>query len=372
MSVKSDTFDELFTIERLNKIYHLGEKVVDCKQIINGHINDTYFVTVADEHLKETGYVFQRVNSYVFSEPVKIMKNLQVLEKWLGEHPTNSRCKILTFLTNALGTNYVTQPNGGFWRISKFVENSVAYDRITDSAILYNTGLGFGEFQKQLAGIPIDDFEETIPDFHNTPKRIDALFDAVEKDVCHRSKDVQEEIKYIEENAKYFSTLEEMKRSGKIPTRIVHNDTKCNNILFDADSREPVCIIDLDTIMPGLVAHDFGDAIRFAANYAQEDEKNLRLVGLNTEYYELFANGFITGAKTVITPAEVESLALGALTMTFEVAVRFLTDYLNGDLYFKIHYPDHNLVRARCQIRLCRKMAAQYDNMCSIVKKYYV
>lgn len=372
MSKFSRTYDEKKMIERLNKIYGLGPKVLECSKIINGHINDTYNVVIEDEDGKHQSYVFQRVNDHVFSEPVKIMNNLKIINSWLEKNGKKSSCGILTFLKTAVGTNYIKQPRGGFWRVSKLVENSKVFDQITDKNIMRNTGRAFGEFQLQLAGIPLEDFEETIPDFHNTPKRIKTLFEIVKKDPVARAEECKEDIAFFEKNCGYFSTLETLRLEKKIPERVTHNDTKCNNILFDKTTLEPVMIIDLDTIMPGLAAYDYGDAIRCSANYAQEDETDLKKVGLNMHYFEAFTEGFVTAAKTMLTPNEEKYLALGAPTIAFELASRFLADYLDGDKYFKIGHPEHNLERARCQIQLCKDMMRRYDKMCAVVDKYYL
>lgn len=367
----SRTFDEKRTIERLNKLYGLGPRVISCNKIINGHINDTYGVCVEGNDGKPHSYIFQRVNDSVFSDPSKIMNNLKMIGDWLSGRCFRSSCQILTFLKTSLGTNYITQPNGGFWRVSQFVENSVVFDQITDFKIMKNTGRAFGEFQLQLSGIPIDSIEETIPDFHNTPKRLKDFFATVKKDPVARAEECSNEIRFFENNRDHFGMLERLRAEKIIPERITHNDTKCNNILFDKDTHDPIMIIDLDTIMPGLAAYDYGDAIRCSANYTDEDETDLKKVGLNMHYFEAFTDGFVTAAKSILTPNEIKYLALGASTLAFELAARFLKDYIDGDKYFKISHPGHNLERARCQIKLCQDMMKRYDSMCNIVNKYY-
>ena len=371
MATFSRTFDERRTIERLTKLYGLGPKVLRCSKIINGHINDTYNVTVLGADGKSHSYIYQRVNSSVFSEPALIMQNLAVIREWLESHQSDSACHVLTFLKTRIGTNFVTSPSGGFWRVSEFVEHSIVFDMIEDERVMEKTGQAFGEFQLQLAGIPMDNIVETIPDFHNTPKRIQTLLDAAAADTEGRAAECEKDIIFFEDNREHFSTLQRLRDDGIIPVRITHNDTKCNNILFDRDTFDPVMIIDLDTIMPGLAAYDYGDAIRCAANFAPEDEPDLHKVGLNLKYFEAFTRGFVGACKEVMTDEEEKNLALGAPTLAFELGARFLTDYLSGDTYFKPEHPHHNLERARCQIRLCQDMMKRYDLMCRTVDKYY-
>lgn len=259
---------------------------------------------------------------------------------------------------------------GSYWRISSFVENSVTYETAEDLKVLTSAGYAFGRFQYFLSDFPMDRLYETIPDFHNTKKRLDNFFKIVDEDPLGRAKELDLEIEFFKNNRSLASKIIEMQERGELPLRVTHNDTKYNNILMDRDTSEPLCVIDLDTVMPGLTMYDFGDAIRFAANDALEDERDLSKVRLNMDKYEAFTKGFIGASKEILTENELRYMALGAVVITIELASRFLGDHINGDKYFKIHRENHNLDRARCQIRLAQDMLDKYDEMCDIVKKY--
>jgi hypothetical protein len=242
---------------------------------------------------------------------------------------------------------------------------------VEDSKILRSAGYAFGRFQHLLSDFPMDRLYYTIPDFHNTRKRLKDLFDITAKDPLERTRECQQEIRFFERYREIATKLDDMLEKGEMPLRVTHNDTKYNNILMDRDTCEPLCVIDLDTVMPGLAVHDFGDAIRFAANTAAEDETDLSRVRLNMENYEEFARGFIKASKGFLTDNEIGNMALGAIVITIELASRFLADHIGGDKYFRIHREGHNLQRARCQIKLAEDMLSKYDDMCKIVEKYY-
>ena len=230
--------------------------------------------------------------------------------------------------------------------------------------------MAFGNFQYLLRDYPAETLYETIVNFHNTPDRIRLFEQALKADVCGRAKDVQKEIDFVLSRREFAATLENARLEGKLPLRVTHNDTKLNNILFDAKSGKPICIVDLDTIMPGYSVNDFGDSIRFGATTALEDEKDLSKVNFDISLYELYVKGFIEGTKGGLTDVEMQLLPIGAIMMTFECGTRFLTDYLSGDTYFKIHREGHNLDRARNQFKLVSDMEARLDEMRAIVEKY--
>ena len=254
-----------------------------------------------------------------------------------------------------------------YWRVCHFVVNSVTYETVENSKVLFSAGYAFGRFQYMFSDLPMERLYDTIPDFHNTRKRMDALFETVALDPMDRVKDLKDEIAFFEKYRNTASKLIDMLEMGELPLRVTHNDTKYNNILMDKDTSEPLCVIDLDTVMPGLTMYDFGDAIRFAANTAVEDETDLTKVGLNMEHYEEFTKGFMTASKSFLTKNEIDNMALGAIVITIELASRFLADHINGDKYFRIHKENHNLDRARCQIKLAQDMLDKYDMMCKIV-----
>jgi hypothetical protein len=357
------------TLKEVSDHYDLPGSMKAFTQCVNGHINDTYRVLLRIDQNAEKEYIFQRINEYVFKEPAKVMRNIKEISLHTRPKISDDDCDIITFLDNKHQKNY-TVVNGDYWRVCYYVKNSVAFDYAEDSRVLYSAGYAFGRFQQLLSDLPMEKLYVTIPDFHNTKKRLDAFFEIVSLDPMIRAKDVKEEIAFFEKYRELASTLVDLLEKGELPLRVTHNDTKYNNILMDRDTLEPLCVIDLDTVMPGLAAYDFGDAIRFAANTAVEDERDLSKVGLNMEHYEEFTRGFMTACQGFLTPKEVETMALGAIVITIELASRFLADHLNGDKYFRLHRPDHNLDRARCQIKLAQDMLEKYDIMCKTVNRY--
>ncbi len=338
----------------------------------SGNINSTHRVDIRYRG-KSDSFVLQRINTYVFRDPVKIMENIDkvtghIRQKLISEG-TDPEGRVLTFLKRKDGTNYYFEDESNFWRVYRYIDNTVTYDQAGDPEVLRSAGYSFGLFQKQLCDFPMDQLNDTMPDFHNTPVRMKRFFDACEKDPVGRRCEVEREIAILEENRGLWSGLEQERAAGRLPLRVTHNDTKYNNILIHKDTGEAVCVIDLDTVTPGLCAYDFGDAIRFSANSAAEDEPNISLVSLNLEMYRAFAEGFISVCKDFCTPAELDSLALGAVTMTFELAGRFLEDYLLGDPYFKTLHKRHNLERGISQLALAMDMKAKFDQMQEINRR---
>ncbi len=358
-------FDE--ALEYLTPLYQLGTRTETWREIVSGHINKTYYVKYTDGN----EYIIQNVNTFVFKDPLKIMKNIRTVSERFADGNADGGCAITHYIDNKEGRNYAVLSDGSFWRVSLYVPNSVGYEHVENGEVLFSTGYGFGSFIARLSDIDPAEMEITIPDFHNTKKRLDDFFLKVEEDPLGLAGGVEKEIGFFRENRTRAEKLCRMAEAGSVPLRVVHNDTKVNNILLDKDTSRPLCVIDLDTIMPGLAAYDFGDAIRFAANTACEDETDLSRVALNPEYFERFASGFMKAAAPVLTEAEAETLALGAPTITVELASRFLLDYLDGDRYFSVHRPHHNLDRARCQIALAADMFRRLPQMEELVMKLY-
>jgi len=350
--------------ENLKKLYGIKGRVNDYKQITNGHINETYYVLI-----EEKQYIFQKVNTYVFKEPVKVMDNIMMIDNFIRNNQKKSACKIINFLVNDDYKNYTVTEEGEFWRICIFEANTVTFEIIENPAILRSSGYAFGDFLNVISDFPAQKLNITIPDFHNTKKRLENFFRIVGLDENNRAKDVKDEIKAFEKYRDFCCKLTDMTDAGELPLRPVHNDTKYNNILLNKDTFEPVCVLDLDTIMPGLVAHDFGDAIRFAANKAAEDETDLDKVNIDFDYFKEFTQGFTGAVGSSMTDKEIETLALGAPIITFELASRFLADHIDGDKYFAIHRENHNLDRARCQLKLAVSMMDKLEQMCEFVKK---
>lgn len=332
----------------------------------SGHINSTFKVETRYQG-KRDAFVAQRINTYVFQDPVGIMQNIDLVTTHITERLVaegiDPAGKVLNFLKRKDGTNYFFEDLNNFWRVYRFIPDSVTYDKAEDRDILKSAGRAFGGFQEQLSDLPMDLLKDTMPNFHNTPWRMKNCFEAAEKDVCGRRSEVEKELAILRENEEIWSRLEKEKEAGRIPLRVTHNDTKYNNVLIDQNTGEAICVIDLDTVNPGLCAYDFGDAIRFCANSAAEDEPDVEKVSLDLGLYEAFASGFIPACAAFCDKRELDSLLYGPITMTFELVARFLEDYLKGDKYFKIAYPEHNLVRARSQLKLALDMKQKMNRM---------
>ncbi|MBR6754632.1 MAG: aminoglycoside phosphotransferase family protein [Clostridia bacterium] len=349
---------ELFSLfETIIKEFKLKGELKDIRGISTGNINDTY-LAVTKYYNGEKNYIIQRVNHHVFTEPVKIAENVSkvtyhIEQKLRERNVTDLRRRVLRYYKRDDGSCYYIDEKGNYWRVMSFVYGAVS---ITDANIqhLRTTGEAFGEFQNQLSDFYADTLYETIPDFHNTRKRYADLIKAAKEDKEGRLESVKEEYDYLmamQSKAEYLCYLCDL---GKLPLRVVHNDTKCNNVMFDVDTDEHLAVIDLDTVMPGLMAHDFGDAVRFAGNPGGEDNDDISKIYLDLDYYSAFVEGFVPKIIDIATNEEIESLPDSVLVITLELAARFLTDYLNGDVYFKCKKPMHNLIRTRAQIALAK------------------
>lgn len=366
-----------FTKERLENIlsqFELPGCVISMEVYGNGHINDTFRVVNQDGDVQKI-YILQRMNGDIFKNCSQLMANVQKVTTYLaqkiqeqGGDPDSETLQIIPTKSNKA---YYTEENGASWRVYPFMEDTVSYDS-ADKEKFRQSGYAFGNFQYLLADFPAEELYETIVDFHNTVDRFAKFKHAVEKDVMGRAKQVEEEIAFImarEEECAFFGDL---LAKGELPLRVTHNDTKLNNVLFSAKTGKAICVIDLDTVMPGFAAHDFGDAIRFGASTGAEDEPDLSKVSCSMELFEAYLDGFMEGCRGSLTAKEIETLPMGAKIMTFEVGMRFLTDYLEGDVYFKIHREGQNLDRARTQLKLVADMEKKWNTMCDIVKKYDV
>lgn len=340
-------------------------------QIITaGHINDTYLVTFGNKL-----YTVQKINGYVFKDPRSMMSNIDkvthFLRKKIKSEGGNPERETLRYLRDKDGKNYMILNNEkDFWRMSIYIDKACSYNTVTDLGILESAGFGFGTFQRRLSDFPAIELFETIENFHNTPSRLNDLFDAVDKDCVGRAKNCSYEIKEFERLRDYCGQIIELQKSGEIPLRVTHNDTKFNNILIDDRTHKAICVIDLDTVMPGISCYDFGDAIRFAANTTEEDEIDLSRVTINMNNYKAFTKGFMSAMNGMFTKAEYDNMAKGAIIDTLEIGCRFLEDYLRGDKYFKINSDLQNLNRARNQLRLGLEMIDKYDEMDNIVQTY--
>lgn len=353
------------------KIFGIDGEYVGYEVLKNGNINKTYRADFRENGIDKS-YIIQNINTYVFKKPEYIMENINGVTKHLYDKlPDNKKERgVLHYLKASDGKNYYIDDENHFWRGYGFVPNSVTYDSFDDPALFEAAGAAFGEFQLLLSDYDASTLKEIIPGFHDTKARYKKLFETIEKDPVGRVKTVQPEIEFLKENRALGEALVDMLEKGELPLRVTHNDTKGNNILFDKDTNETLAVIDLDTVMPGLVAYDFGDAIRFGANYSDEDEPDISKTGLDLEKFEAFTKGFVGKIKDSATENELKTLSLGAIVMTVELAVRFLDDYIDGDKYFKLNYPEHNIVRTRCQIALAKDMIKKRGEMDKIVEKY--
>ena len=354
------------------KIFGLNGEITSAEKISNGIINKTYDVRLYDGK-SESRYVFQCINLYVFKNPVKIMENIEKITAHIAKKldaEGKSRDRVMHFAHQADGKNYYIAGDE-FWRVSEYVPNSVTFNSCENLEHLRSAGKAFGEFQTMLSDFDATLLFETIPNFHNTRERINTLMQHACEDPLGRVAEVRDEIEKIKRYRKPAEVLNELVDAKELPLRVTHNDTKINNVLFDSESGEAKTVIDLDTVMPGLVAHDFGDAIRSAANVTSEDELNNLTVRIDIERFRAFAEGFIGAMAESLTQKEIETLALGAFTMALELSVRFLDDYITGDKYFEPSYVGHNLVRTRIQLALAEDIHKNMPTLNGIVEEIY-
>ena len=340
--------------------FQISGNPISCSELGNGHINTTYKI------LMDTGeeYVLQRINKYVFKRPDQVMDNASAITNHLRTKITDPR-DALRFIPAKSGLYYHVDEYGEFWRMCDYV-GGFSLDYPDSDEDFYQSALAFGRFQHMLDDFPADSLHETIPNFHNTAHRFHMLRNSALDNPCGRLANVQADLDAILAQEEICSRLRRMLDAGELPLRVTHNDTKLNNVLLDRKTRKSLCVLDLDTVMPGLSAYDFGDSIRFGAATAAEDEPDTSKMGLDLHLFEVYTRGFLEAAPN-LTDKEVEVLPLGALTMTLELVARFLKDYIDGDLYFKIAYPEHNLVRARAQMALGLDMLKKWDEMNRIV-----
>ncbi|MCL5280782.1 MAG: aminoglycoside phosphotransferase family protein [Planctomycetes bacterium] len=333
-----------------------------------GHINDTFLVATGSNR-----YVLQRINQIVFTKPVEVMANVaritgHIRTKMETAAP-GSASRQLAVVATKDGNAYYQDAAGNVWRMYNFIENAVTYDSLQSAALAREAARMFGWFQSMLVDLPGPPLYETIPGFHNTPRRFERFREVVKADAANRAKDTKAEIEFVFANAAICHVLYDLVKRSEIPVRIAHNDAKINNVMFDTGTSEGVCVIDLDTVMPGLSVYDFGDLVRTATCPAAEDERDLSKVAVDPQLFEALAQGFIEGAGPFLTPAERQHLVFGGLLITFEQMIRFLTDYLAGDVYYKVHRDDHNLDRTRTQMKLVRSILGQEESLNRLVER---
>ena len=341
--------------------YDLSGSVVSCDNYGHGHINKTYLVTTDTGHR----YILQGINNGVFKNVDGLMNNIEAVTSHLLKQTSNPR-KVLHLVKTKRGNSYLHQA-GAYWRIFRYVENSVCLQAPESTEDFYQSAVAFGRFQQLLKDFPAHTLHETIPNFHNTVDRYRIFKETLAADPLNRAAEVQQEIDFILAREADAHTIVDLLENGKLPLRVTHNDTKLNNVMLDATTRKALCVIDLDTVMPGSSLYDFGDAIRFGAATAAEDEKDLSKMEMRLDMFEAFTRGYLEACPD-LTEEERKQMPMGAKLMTLECGVRFLTDYIDGDNYFSTSYPGQNLDRCRTQLKLVADMEAKWEQMHAIVR----
>ncbi len=357
-----DLHEKLLEVSRLFRIEYeyLGYDTIQM-----GNVNRTYKVNFLLPEGKPKSFLVQNVNTYAFRNPVGLMDNIDKVTEFIRAKKPGQLA--LHFHHTADRKTYV-EDGSNFWRMTNYVP-SITYNSVSDLQIIRDAGKAFGGFQMDLNDFDITELIETIPGFHNTRQRYATLLKSIEDNKAGRVNEVREEIDFLLSVQDLACRLTDLQLAGELPLRVTHNDTKINNVLFHPETCNPMIVIDLDTVMPGLMGHDFGDAIRFAANYVEEDCRDVSKAGVDMDIFRAFTEGFVSMTAKTMTEKEVETLALSSFVLTAELATRFLADYLDGDLYFKTVSPDHNLVRTRCQIALAKDMLKKMDEMEKIVRE---
>lgn len=345
-------------------MFTLEGKAVRCIPYGSGHINQTWLVETDKPHR----YILQKVNTGVFPNGAGLMNNIILVTEHLRKKDPDPR-HVLTLVPAKNGDLYISKDEKELWRVYEYVSGGICLDRAETPADFRLSGLAFGEFQRKMADFPAEKLVEVIPGFHDTPKRYGAFHTAVREDRMNRAKNVRPEIDFILEREKTAGLLMNLMREGSLPLRVTHNDTKLNNVMLDEKTRQPLCILDLDTVMPGLVANDFGESVRFGASTAAEDEPDTEKVHVDLKLYEAFADGFLGACGTQLSETEKETLPDGARMMSLENGMRFLTDYLEGDTYFHIARPEHNLDRCRAQLALVREMETYEKQIRTMIRQ---
>lgn len=338
----------------------------------NGHINDTYCVRFDQSGLLDTRYIFQRINTSVFKKPEELMENISrvtrhSLERLQAENHPEAHRRTLTCVPANDGRPFAVDGGGNYWRVYPFIERATGHDELESNEQAFQAAKAFGNFQMLAAGLGGDRLHETIPNFHDTPKRLKALMAAIEADTCNRAAGLKPEIEFALARAADCRRIVDLIASGEIPERVTHNDTKLNNVLLDDSTAEGVCVIDLDTTMPGSALYDFGDMVRTAATNKREDDTNVADLAVRLDRFEALVSGYLESATSFLTPAEIDHLAFSGKLLTLECGIRFLTDYLQGDTYFKIKREGHNLDRCRNQFAYVAAIEGKLAKMQEIV-----
>jgi thiamine kinase-like enzyme len=369
MHLGSHAFD---TLKEIVYQFDIQGDVEHIKAHGSGHINDTFHIVNTNITLPD--YLLQRINSHVFENVPVLINNIEIVTHHIREklaalsnEDKDANQQVLTLIRTSTNDCYYQDDTGNYWRMYFFLKNTTSYDIVTTAEQAKEGGKAFGRFQALISDLDANLLGETIPDFHNVEKRLQKFQYTVDADQVNRSADVTSEIEFVLQRQEEMSSILKLGREGKLPLRITHNDTKFNNVLLDTEGNAQ-CVIDLDTVMPGYIAYDFGDAIRSIVNTAAEDEPDTSKIDINIGLFEAFSKGFLKETAAVLTDWEIQSLTMGTLLLPYIIGLRFLTDYLEGDIYFKVQSPKHNLQRARAQFQLLKKLEKQHENLQNIVE----
>ncbi len=361
-----------YKFEEILKNFEVDGVLISCERYGEGHINQTFLAKMGGG--KADKYIVQKINSNLFTNVEGLMNNIRLVtefnRKKIAERGGDPDRDSLSLVYTKDGNSYYyDEQSQGYFRVYKFIEQAIAYQVVEKPEHFYQSAVAFGEFANLLAEFDASKLFEVLPNFHNTEKRFNDFINSLQADKVNRANEIQEEIKFVLDRKDYCGRIVKLLNSGKMPVKVTHNDTKLNNVMIDENSGKARAVIDLDTIMPGSICYDFGDSIRFGCNPAAEDEKDLSKVNFDINLFEQYTKGYMSALSSSITPIEKENLAFGAILMTYECGMRFLTDYLDGDVYFRTKRPEHNLDRARTQFKLISDMEKVYDKMCEIVEK---
>ncbi|MFI3170802.1 MAG: phosphotransferase [Eubacteriales bacterium] len=364
---------EFNTAKQILDHFQIDGELIYCKPYGEGHINTTYMVCFLHETTPPVRYILQEINTNIFQNPEALIENISLVTNYIKEEIKkdggNVNRETLSLMPSKSGEFYVNV-DSHYYRVYNFIEYATCYQQATPE-LFYASAKAFGKFAKQLDGFDASLIEDTIKNFHNTVSRFNNFSIALENNSCNRAEEASEEISFIKSRESFCSIVLDEIENGAIPLRVCHNDTKLNNVMIDNASQEGICVIDLDTVMQGSLLYDFGDSIRFGASSAAEDEENLESVYCDLAKFDLYVKGYLEECHSILSPKELELLPHAAMLMTFECGMRFLTDYLEGDTYFRVHKPKHNLLRARNQFKLVADMEMKLEEMSMITQKHF-
>ena len=354
--------------------FQIDGKLLSCERYGEGHINTTYLAVVS-QNGKKIKYILQKINDVLFKDVDKLMSNIRLVTEFnrdrikkRGGNPDRESLSLV--YTNSGEPYYYDLKTKGYYRVYKFITDAIAYQKVEKPEHFYQSAVAFGDFANLLAEFDASKLYEILPGFHDTEKRFCDLCASIKADKVGRAKSVQKEIQFVFDRKDYCGRIVNLLKTGEMPTKVTHNDTKLNNVMLDAITGAPVAVIDLDTIMPGSICYDFGDAVRYGCNPAKEDEKDISNVRFDINLFEEYTKGYLKALKDSVTKVEKDNLAFSAILITLECGIRFLTDYLDGDVYFRIKSETHNIDRARAQFKLVEDMDNRYEEMRKIVDKY--